>query len=219
MEKPMIRGVLFDMDGVLIDSEPINTMLLQETCALQGCTLTKPQEDQMLGINLDTSFQLLNAWFPGRIDQKQFVDDWVRVTLAYVRHHPIPLKPGVTAAIEMLQRRGIPMAVCTSNDSQVVAALAETMPLFQAFTAIVTGDQVMRGKPAPDIYLEGAKRLSLPPAQCAGIEDSLNGVKAIRAAGMRSVMVPDTLPYGTTFAPYTDVVIPSLDALEETLFP
>ena len=81
------------------------------------------------------------------------------------------------------------------------------------FDVIVTGDRVAHGKPAPDIYLRAAELLQLAPAECAGVEDSLNGVKAVRAAGMRSVMIPDLLPYGPDFAPYVDVRLNSLHEL------
>lgn len=215
----MIQGVLFDMDGVLIDSEPISNRLLAEVCALQGCVLTSEQLQHLLGTNLDTCNTLLTAWFPGRIDTSQYVADWIRLMLQHIQTQGLPAKPGVTEALNMLRQRGVPMAVCTSNDSRIVQAVADNLPFFQSFQTIVTGDQVTHGKPAPDIFLEGARRLGVPPEQCAGIEDSLNGVKSIRAAGMMSVMIPDTLPFGPSFAPYTDVTIPSLLHLEKVLFP
>ncbi len=75
-----------------------------------------------------------------------------------------------------------------------------------------------RSKPAPDIYLLGAKMLGLSPAECAGVEDSVNGVKAIRAAGMLCVMVPDVVPYGPELSPYVDVCLGSLHELEQAIF-
>ena len=95
-------------------------------------------------------------------------------------------------------------------------ALPEDIPLdvvYEDDDVIVTGDRVAHGKPAPDIYLRAAELLQLAPAECAGVEDSLNGVKAVRAAGMRSVMIPDLLPYGPDFAPYVDVRLNSLHEL------
>ena len=116
------------------------------------------------------------------------------------------------------RRRGVATALVTSNGQAVVREYLAISGFAPYFDQVITGEMTQRSKPAPDIYLLGAKLLGLPPAECAGVEDSVNGVKAIRAAGMMCVMVPDVVPYGPELSPYVDVCLGSLHELEQAIF-
>lgn len=138
--------------------------------------------------------------------------------LERVRKDGMPLMPGAREALEMLRRRRVATALVTSNGQAVVREYLAISGFAPYFDQVITGEMTQRSKPAPDIYLLGAKLLGLSPAECAGVEDSVNGVKAIRAAGMLCVMVPDVVPYGPELSPYVDVRLDSLHELEQAIF-
>ena len=213
----MIRGVCFDMDGVLLDTERLGGIVMKEVAALQGCPLTDEQWQALLGKNMASTKEGLRAFFPGRIDADRFIQDWCKLMLGHIRREGLPFKPYAGEVLQQLRQRGIRLALCTSNAAEVVAEYLRIAGWEHAFDQVVTGEMIANGKPAPDIYLRGAELLGLPPAACIGVEDSYNGVRAVRAAGMYSVMIPDILPWREEVAPFTDAVLPSLGELEPLL--
>ncbi len=213
----MICGVCFDMDGVLLDTESLSFPMMRQAIAMQGETLMEAQWQTLLGVNLAHTCASLDTWYQGRVQAEQFFRDWVDVTFDYVHEHGIPKKPGADEILHLLRQQGIKIALCTSNQKQVVEEYLRLASWQDAFDAIVTGDQVKQGKPAPDIYLKGAEALGLSPDMCMAVEDSVNGVKSAKAAGMLTVMIPDMLPYTDALAPYVDHALDSLMALETLL--
>ncbi len=213
----MICGVCFDMDGVLLDTESLSFPMMRQAIAMQGETLTEAQWQTLLGVNLVHTCASLDTWYQGRVQAEQFFRDWVDVTFDYVHEHGIPKKPGADEILHLLRQQGIKIALCTSNQKQVVEEYLRLASWQDAFDAIVTGDQVKQGKPAPDIYLKGAEALGLSPDMCMAVEDSVNGVKSAKAAGMLTVMIPDMLPYTDALAPYVDHALDSLMAMETLL--
>ncbi len=213
----MICGVCFDMDGVLLDTESLSFPMMRQAIAMQGETLTEAQWQTLLGVNLAHTCASLDTWYQGRVQAEQFFRDWVDVTFDYVHEHGIPKKPGADEILHLLRQQGIKIALCTSNQKQVVEEYLRLASWQDAFDAIVTGDQVKQGKPAPDIYLKGAEALGLSSDMCMAVEDSVNGVKSAKAAGMLTVMIPDMLPYTDALAPYVDHALDSLMTMETLL--
>ena len=211
------QAVCFDMDGVLLDTELLGGPILAEAAQLQGCTLLQAQQDALIGANMQSTKDAFERWFPGRIDGDRFILDWCRLMLSHIRRDGLPYKPGARETLVSLRKRGLRLALCTSNAAEVVAEYLHIAGWENAFDAVVTGDMVSHGKPAPDVYLLGAEMLRVPPAACVGVEDSVNGVKAVRAAGMRSVMIPDLLPFTADLAPYVDHLLTSLNQLESVI--
>lgn len=214
----MIQAVCFDMDGVLVDSERMSPLLIIEAAALQGCHMELEQSKTTIGGTVKSLSLMLQELFSDRIDTQRFMKDWFDLTMDYVRKEGVPLKPYAQETLAALRKRGIPVALCTSNIPSVVHEYLQLADLNNAFDVIVTGDMVANGKPDPEIYLLGAKLLGVPPSACAGVEDSLNGVKAVRAAGMTSVMIPDVHPFSPAYAPFVDRTLPSLVDLEQALW-
>lgn len=213
----MIRGVCFDMDGLLIDSEPLGAKMMFKAVEEQGCNLTVEQQRSSLGMNADATKVAMRKWFGDAIDPEQYMSDWFRLMKEYIRENGVPEKTGAREALAALKVRGVRTALVTSNDPTLVNDYLRLSGFDAYLDFVVTGNQVVHGKPAPDIYLLAAEKLGLSPDECAGVDDSLNGVKAIRSAGMLSVMVPDLLPYGETFAPYVDICLDSLKELDAAL--
>lgn len=208
----MIRGVCFDMDGLLFDTESLGADKMRDAVALQGYQLDSVPWEECLGQNDASVKAALRRWFAG-IDTERFFADWWSLMLKHIREKGVPEKAGAREALESLRTHGFRTALATSSSVGTVQEYLDINGFGPLFDVIVTGDRVAHGKPAPDIYLRAAELLQLAPAECAGVEDSLNGVKAVRAAGMRSVMIPDLLPYGPDFAPYVDVRLNSLHEL------
>jgi HAD superfamily hydrolase (TIGR01509 family) len=138
--------------------------------------------------------------------------------LARVAEIGIPVKPGLHRLLAVLEKHQIPTAIATSTDTKDAEFSLRTAGLWDRFSAVVTGDQVQRGKPEPEIYLEAASRLGADPRSCVALEDSSNGVLAANRAGMRTLMVPDTghSPSNEALkAAYA--VLPCLDAATELI--
>ncbi len=186
----MIRGVCFDMDGLLIDSEPLGAKMMFKAVEEQGCNLTVEQQRSSLGMNADATKAAMRKWFGDAIDPEQYMSDWFRLMKEYIRENGVPEKTGAREALAALKVRGVRTALVTSNDPTLVNDYLRLSGFDAYLDFVVTGNQVVHGKPAPDIYLLAAEKLGLSPDECAGVEDSLNGVKAIRSAGMLSVILP-----------------------------
>ncbi len=210
----MIRGVCFDMDGVLLDTERLCFPMMRKALAMQGEELSYDRWKTLLGVNLAHTCASLAEWYENRVDAQRFFHDWVDVTFEYVHQHGVPKKDGADEILRYLREKGIGIALCTSNDVHVVEEYLQLTDWENAFDAIITGDQVGQGKPAPDIYRLGAARLGLNPSACVGVEDSANGLKSAKAAGLYSIMIPDLLPYTDALAPYVDQQMNQLTELK-----
>lgn len=211
------KAVCFDMDGVLLDTEKLGSHVLLEAAQLQGCTLNEPQWKSLIGANMKSTRESLNSAFPGRIDADRFIEDWCRIMLEHIRREGIPFKPHARQLLINLRERGFKLALCTSNAASIMTEYLALAGWENAFDQLISGEMVREGKPAPDIYLMGAARLSVSPGECIGVEDSVNGIKSLRAAGMVSVMIPDILPYHDGLAPYVDVLLDDLNQLDQLL--
>jgi len=209
----MIRGIVFDMDGVLFDSERIGTRKLLEAAIELGLPMTQEQVMELLGCNNAKCEAAIHRWFGSGVDYHQVEKRWTELTFEHVEQYGMPFKKGMPKVLQELKARGIKTALATSNEPQVVNFYFEHAGIDDLLDEIVTGSQVAHSKPAPDIFLEAARRLGLKPEECAGVEDSVNGVKAIRAAGMTSVMIPDMKPYTEELAPYVDLLLEDLTQL------
>ena len=215
----MIKAVLFDMDGVLIDTERMGQRVMNEVIESLGYQPSATLYPKVLGATNEAGRRAfeeeLGADYPYDEHVRRFLDVYARVNAT----GDIPRKPGADECLRALKAMGIRTALATSTATWLVNDyFAKSLPDWALLLdARVTGAEVKRSKPAPDIYLAAAAAVGCAPGECVGVEDSLNGCRAIRAAGMTCVMVPDLLPFGEPFAPYVDRVIGNLAELPELL--
>jgi HAD superfamily hydrolase (TIGR01509 family) len=206
----MNTAVLFDMDGVLVDSEPIINAAAIRALAEFGIQARPEDFEPFVGAGEDRYVGGVaelhgKAYAP---EMKQRTYDW------YLKLLPAMGKafPGARNLVELLRRRGIACAVASSADRIKVEANLTTVlgvPL-DRFAALVTGQDVVRRKPYPDIFLEAARRLGLPREACCVVEDAVHGVQAAKAAGMRCVAVATTFSAESLAAAGADLVRPAI---------
>jgi HAD superfamily hydrolase (TIGR01509 family) len=197
-----IAAIICDMDGLLIDSEGLSTEAWQRALAPYGVALDDATVADMFGLRIDEDARLLIAQFHLAATVAELVAAKNARMLELVRAGLQPL-PGARELVAWLVDRRVPYALATSGLADYAAACLAAVGLGDAFAIRVTGDQVAHGKPAPDIFLEAARRLDLPPAGCLVLEDAPNGVAAAVAAGMPVIAVPNTHTTDLTFPPVT----------------
>ena len=177
------EAVIFDMDGVLIDSEPLHFAVLSQLLARAGHILTRAENEYFIGTTSEAMFSTLIA----RHGLSGTVDEYIArydEALLRVLDQPHPPAAGVTALMARLRELEKHLAVASSSRRAWVAATIQSLGLADRFDVVVTGDDVERGKPDPAIYVLTAQRLGITPDRCVAIEDSPNGVQSARAAGM-----------------------------------
>jgi HAD superfamily hydrolase (TIGR01509 family) len=211
----VIRACVFDMDGLMIDSEPLAMEAWQAALRPFGYSIDGRLFEQMLGLRQTECAMLLRDHFhlplPIETLTRRRNDTFLALLPGRLR-----AMPGLHELLAELRARGVKRAIATSGERRYVATVIRELELECAFDATVVAEDVTRGKPAPDVYLLAAQRLGLPPAECLVLEDALNGVAAAKAAGMTCVAVPNPLSRSQDFAA-ADKVMPSLLAVRDNL--
>ena len=213
-----LSAVLFDMDGLLTDSEGYGHIILKNGGRELGFELPDSLLESVTGMNETECAAAFSASQPG-LDGERLVAIYREGIRDAALRGEIPLKPGVRALLDALDAHGVPRAVVSSNSREVIEGSLGAHGLLPRFNKIVSGEMTRRSKPAPDIYLAAAEALSVRPENCLVLEDSPNGLKAGRAAGMRTCMVPDRIPYTDALRPYVDDVRQSLREVIPLILP
>ena len=181
-------AVVFDMDGVLLDSEPLHHTVLNEVLAGEGHSLSFEQYRPYIGTTLEYTWGDIVQRLGLRGPVAQYIAQYDAGILESYRRHSV-IAPGVEELLALLAGRGLRLAVASSSRTSWVEAALETLGLRRSFELIVSGDMVQHSKPHPEIYLLAAERLGVPPKRCLAVEDSPKGAESARAAGMTVVGV------------------------------
>ncbi|USD67352.1 HAD family phosphatase [Vibrio sp. SCSIO 43136] len=189
----MLKAVLFDMDGLIFDTESIYKLSWQHAAAEQNLNLTDTFYQQFIGVKDAECEQMLAQHFHPNIDMAKFTAERDR-HFHQQRQQGIALKPGFTQLLNAIKAKGLATAIITSSKRDDVEHNFANTPYLSQFDLLITAEDVEHGKPAPDGYLLACKHLGLPADHCLVLEDSNNGVKAGHAAGCHVIMVPDLLP-------------------------
>jgi pseudouridine 5'-phosphatase len=196
----MIRtAVLFDMDGMMVDTEPLARQSWERVAAAYGATLSDELFSRMLGRRTVESARMVLDEIQLPLTLDQLVE---RKTNEYLDSLDggVPAMPGLFALLDQLDARHIRWAVATSTPRPVAEIVLGRLGVGRRYHALAGGDEVARGKPAPDIFRLAAERLGVSPEACLALEDTATGCVAAAAAGTRVVAVPTDLTQGEDFA-------------------
>lgn len=186
-----VRGVLFDMDGVVLDTEKLYARFWREAAEEQGYNMSYEQALGMRSLNNVAGQAKLEEYFGPGVSRQRFREIRIRRMDAYTQVHGVEPKPGIDELLGYLEAHGIRKAITTSSPPERVEKYLKPLGLFDRFDCICSGHQVPKGKPEPDIYLYGAACLGLAPGECLALEDSYTGILSAHRAGCMAVMVPD----------------------------
>lgn len=189
-------ALVLDMDGTLLDTEPLAARAWVGAAAALGLAFDAGLPERLIGRNFRDCRALIAACHGEAYPVDALMGGWHVAYDAIVEREGLALKPGVLDLFDWLDDVGLPRAVATSTRRERALAKLGRVALAARLHALVGGDEIARGKPAPDIFLAAAERLGVAPADCVAIEDSDAGVRAALAAGMTAIMVPDLVPPG-----------------------
>ena len=213
---PEIVAVVFDMDGVLVDTEHLWDEVREELTGEWGGRYTPEAQEAMMGMSSHEWSRYLHETVGLRESPETINAEVVRRMLARYEIE-LPVVPGAGEAVRRLADDGYRLGVASSSNRELIDAVLRWLELAALFEATVSSEEVGRGKPAPDVYLEAARRLDVPASRCAAVEDSASGIRAAREAGMRVIAYPNRhYPPAADVLASADVVIDSLDALGST---
>lgn len=207
-----IQAVLFDLDGVLIASEPVWAEVRCAFALAHGGRWRPGAQEAMMGMSSAEWSRFMRSQLGVALSEGEIVEGVVAEMDRRYRAR-LPLLPGAGAAVRRLAARW-PLGLASSSNRVLIDSVLAAAGLGECFSVTLSTEEVGRGKPAPDVYFEAARRLQVAPARCAGVEDSTNGLRALRAAGMRVVAVPNPeFPPDPDVLTHADVVIGQLSEL------
>ena len=213
------NAVIFDMDGLLLDTERIALAAFHDACGCFGLADHTALFMRCVGVTHVRSLQIMQEGLGEQVDHLDFDAAWEAKFTARTTARPIPLKQGAAQLLARLAGRRVPLAVATSTVAADADQRLRATGIRHHFDAIVGGDQVERSKPHPDIYLKAAAALGQSPQRCLALEDSENGVRAAISAGMTVIQVPDMVPPSPALSRLGHTVLASLDEVGDHAFP
>ena len=211
----MIRAVIFDMDGVIIDSEVLWDKTMVDVLAKYNAKYTQESKDQCMGKSIEEAALIQKELHNLKEDEKIIAEEKLSTALRYYEQE-LKFMPGFLSLFESLKNRKVKMCVATASDETLMNAVDAKLQLTDLFLGnVVFRTEKHNSKPAPDIFLDAAKKINMKPEDCVVIEDSPNGVKAALAAGMKVIALsgsttPDKLKKA-------DLIIDSLEKLNHNM--
>ena len=215
----MIEAVVFDLDGLLLDSEQVWDEAREQLAKERGGRWHDQAQKDMMGMSSTEWSRYMHDRI-GLPEPPEEINREVVERLAAIYREHLPVIPGAKEAVERLAARW-PLGLASSSNRELIDLALDLLGVKHLFAATVSSEEVARGKPAPDVYLEVARRLGVDPTHAAAVEDSNNGILAAKAAGMRVLAIPNRhFPPGEDALARADVVLDSLAELTpETVEP
>jgi HAD superfamily hydrolase (TIGR01509 family) len=207
-----IEAVVFDLDGVLVDSEHVWDAARRELAAERGLPWPEPATRDMMGMSSVEWSRYMHDRV-GLPEPPEEISAEVVRRLEEIYRRELPLRDGAAEAVERLAEHW-PLGLASSSNRELIDLVLELSGLTRLFQVTVSSEEVPRGKPAPDVYLEAARRLGVAPARCAAVEDSENGIRSAKAAGMYVLAIPNRVyPPAEDALDLADAVLTSVKEL------
>ncbi len=206
----MVKGVIFDMDGVMVGAERQSNQGWLWAAQQKGVEMPIWLIDSFKGAPAALCKQFFDGYYKGCVDYWEMKELRTQRVMEIRKTEGIPVKPGLFELLDYIRSHGLRCAVATSTHRDSAGETLHRIGAWDYLDAVVYGDEVARGKPEPDIFLAAARAIGIEPDSCMVIEDSINGIKAGYAAGMRVVHVPDTIRIGAEIRALTTYVCSDL---------
>ena len=187
----MIRAVIFDMDGTLVDTEKLYQIFWPETLREFGYEIDPERALSLRSLGRPFAPERFREWYGEDFDYWKIRNRRKELMEAYLDRNGVELKPGAEEALQAVRDMGVLTAVATATDPERTEKYLKKVGLYDSFDRIISAVEVPRGKPAPDVYLHACRKLGLAPSECAAVEDAPNGILSAYRAGLRVIMVPD----------------------------
>lgn len=210
----MIRAVVFDLDGTLVDTEKLFVRYWQEAAREMGYPMREEHALAIRGMARDRAEALLQAQVCPEFDYPAVRERRTELMEAYIAQHGVETKRGARELLEALRGWGIGIGLATASNLPRAERILRMTGLYDYFDAVTVAAMVKRGKPAPDIYIEAARRLGVSPQEAIGVEDAPSGIRSIHASGLFPVLVPDQDRPDTELAALCGLITPSLADLK-----
>lgn len=184
----MIKAIIFDMDGVLVDSDPFHIAIEKHQIEVNKVLISDEEHHQYIGVATDVMWYDIAKRYALPIDVEQIITQNKEESILFFNElKEIPLMPGIEDVLKKLTEMNYPMAVASSSFKVIIEIILKKTGLRKYFQHIVSSEEAGKSKPSPDVFLLAAKRLGIDPAECLVVEDSFNGIKAAKSAGMRCI--------------------------------
>lgn len=184
----MIKAIIFDMDGVLVDSEPFHVAIEKQQFALNNLNISDEEHHKFMGVASDLMWQKIADRHTLHLPVNELIVQNRNESIRYFSElSGIPVMPGLIDLLEELTQKNFPMAVASSSFPEIIDLILEKTGLKKYFSVIVSSQEAGKSKPEPDVFLLAAQKLGISPEDCLVIEDSANGIKAAHSAGMTCI--------------------------------
>ena len=213
-----VKGVLFDMDGIVLDTEKLYTRFWQEAAISLGYSMTREQALGMRSLSREAGEAQLKKFLGQEVDYQVVRNRRIELMNAYINENGVEAKPGICELLEYLKANKIKTSIATSSPLDRTKTYLSYIGLRDAFDELVSGHMVEKGKPEPDIYLYAASKLGLKPEECLVLEDSPTGILAAYRAGCIPVMIPDQDEPDEKTMEMMYAVVNSLDDVSDLFF-
>jgi beta-phosphoglucomutase family hydrolase len=212
----MLRAVIFDMDGLMVDTEYLHHTSFKKVLEQYGVNPVPNIHGviHVSGVSAEANWELFKEKYNFNADTAELTRSKHKIHLKLLKNNVVPM-PGLFELLKDIKEHGYRISIASSSALEQINLIVNRLGITNFFDAITSGEEVTSGKPAPDIFLKAAAKLGIEPTQCVVLEDAMNGMKAAKAANMHAVVVPNKFTKHENFDT-ADLIVASLKELDST---